>query len=600
MFILAFVANGTGDEGDSISHFLYSRYAFDHPENFLNHWAKPVYVLLTAPVAQGGFIAMKLFNVVLIITSIILMVKVGRILKIRNVWLAVFAMITAPMNIYLTLSGLTEPLFACWMMFGIYLLVKDKFIPAILWISFLPFIRAEGLIVFCVLGIYLLLKKYWYLIPVLSFGHLVYGVVGYFYYGDFWWIFNKSPYATSVSAYGSGDLFHFANKMHNVLGDFLPVLLLIGILAGGIKWFNYHFRKGYFSKEELWLVYGIGVAYFIAHSLFWYLGIFNSFGLMRVMIGVLPLYALIITQGINWLTGFLKSSHQTYAHYTFVTAMVVFLFLRLNYSRYLCQKEIQIGQTQLAEKYKEKYKDYTLYFDAPHLALVFDKDRFDAQQSRYTAQVLSGEPLAKKSIVIWDSWFSKVDLKVPLKSLMDNPKLKLIECEKTGNPKELKQTCLFEVKPEYTNKKLLMFENFETEPSMELLDSSYFKSGKYSRGVGGKNKFSKSFTGWMNAFTHEPHPEIIMSCWAYLPEGIKPETYPAQLVITYESKSKSFSFNKKIIFEKGDLPGWKKVNFSAPVPEYKLISDKIKAYVWNPDNRIIYIDDLRVAWNGGE
>ena len=600
MVILAFVANGTGDEGDSISHYLHSRFAFEHPENFLNHWAKPVFVLLTAPIAQGGFTAMKLFNIVLIIISTILMVKVGRQLNIQNVWIAVFAMIFAPMNISLTLSGLTEPLFACWMMFGIYLLIKEKPIPAILWLSFLPFVRSEGLIIFCVLTIYILLKKYWYLLPLLTFGHIVYGVVGYFYYGDFWWIFNKMSYATPSSAYGSGDLFHFANNMHQVLGDFLPVLLVIGILAGGVKMFNYLFCKGYFSKEEMWLVYGIGVAYFIAHSLFWYLGIFNSFGLMRVMVGVLPLYALIMAQGINWICGFLKTSHQPYAHYTIVAAMAIFLFLRLNYKRDLNLKEIQIGQTNLANKYADQYKDYTLYFDAPHIALAFDKDRFDSRESRYTPQILTGEPIAKKSIVIWDSWFSKTDYNVPLKKLMDSPKLKLIECEKTGNPKKPKQSCLFEVKPEYTNKKILMFEDFESESSKEFLDTTIFKSGKHSRWVGEKKKFSKSFTGWINAFTYESNPELMASCWVYLPEGIAPETHPAQLTISFESAYNSFNFNKKRIFEKGDLPGWKKVSFSAAVPKYKLIKDKIKVYVWNPDKRNIFIDDFQVKWNGGE
>ena len=65
MIFLAFWYDGTGDEGDSVFHFLYSKHAFEHPENFLNHWAKPVFVLITAPVAQFGFIAMKIFNIFL-------------------------------------------------------------------------------------------------------------------------------------------------------------------------------------------------------------------------------------------------------------------------------------------------------------------------------------------------------------------------------------------------------------------------------------------------------------------------------------------------------------------------------------------------------
>ncbi len=58
--IVAITANGTADEGDSVNHYLYSRYAFAHPENFFNHWAKPIFVMITAPVAYFGFTAMKL------------------------------------------------------------------------------------------------------------------------------------------------------------------------------------------------------------------------------------------------------------------------------------------------------------------------------------------------------------------------------------------------------------------------------------------------------------------------------------------------------------------------------------------------------------
>ena len=37
MLAMAFIANGTGDDGDSIAHYLFSRYAFVHPENFIEH-----------------------------------------------------------------------------------------------------------------------------------------------------------------------------------------------------------------------------------------------------------------------------------------------------------------------------------------------------------------------------------------------------------------------------------------------------------------------------------------------------------------------------------------------------------------------------------
>ena len=196
MVWLAVTTKGTGDWGDAIYHYLFAKYAFIHPENFLNHWAKPVFVLFAAPIAQGGFVAMKLFNVALLLGSTWLAWRLGKALDISNSWLVIFPMMTAPMNISHVLSGLTEPLFAFWLMSGIYLFVKKKPFFAVLLLSFLPFVRSEGLIVFCVLAIYLILKRWWYLLPLLAIGHIVYSLVGYFYYQDFLWVFNKMPYAT--------------------------------------------------------------------------------------------------------------------------------------------------------------------------------------------------------------------------------------------------------------------------------------------------------------------------------------------------------------------------------------------------------------------
>ena len=203
--------------------------------------------------------------------------------------------------------------------------------------------------------------------------------------------------------------------------------------------------------------------------------------------------------------------------------MAVFLILRLNYKRDLSLKEIQTGQSNLADKYAVEYEDYTVYYDAPHIAMAFHKDRFDSRKSRYTPQVLSGEPIPEKSIVIWDSWFSKTDYNVPLEALKNSPKLKLVDCEKTGNPKKPKQSCLFEVRPEYTNKKVLMLEDFENESSDKYLDQTVATSGKYSRWVGREKPYSKSFTGWINAFAYEENPIITATCWVYLPKGITPE-----------------------------------------------------------------------------
>ena len=68
--LVAIFTNGTGDAGDSVQHYLFSKSAFKHPELFLDHWAKPIFVLLSAPFAQLGFVGMKIFNCLIIFGSL--------------------------------------------------------------------------------------------------------------------------------------------------------------------------------------------------------------------------------------------------------------------------------------------------------------------------------------------------------------------------------------------------------------------------------------------------------------------------------------------------------------------------------------------------
>lgn len=601
MAVIALTANGTGDWADAINHYLYAKYAFQHPENFLNHWAKPVYVLFTAPIAQAGFTAIKFYNIAMVIGTIWVTWRVGKLLEIDRSWLVVFLIVTAPMTGYQSLSGLTEPMFACWMMLGIYWLIKENFSIALLWLSFLPFVRSEGLIIFCVLVLYLLIKQKWYLLPLLSIGHIIYGIVGHFYYGDFLWIFNKMSYATLDGAYGSGPFWHFADKMHTVIGDFQPALLLIGLASGLVALIQYWRGKTIFSKEKLWLVYGIAVAYFLAHSIFWHFGIFNSFGLLRVMIGVVPLFALIMVEGINELIRFFPTKNRVTWERSFLGILVVLLFLylhkKIDYRFHYFQNAAQEGQNQLVAKYKSTYSDYTYFFDAIHLALALEADCFDPSIHRKNPQLFTGEPIPAKSLIFWDDVFTGRELKIPLEKLEKDNRFKLIECLETGtweNPKP--KTCLFEFDSTYANTPILFKNGFEKVTASIALDSTNVKSGKYSCLLDEKHPYSSSFTGAINSL-QQTNSYLQVASWVYLSADITAFHTAPQVVISFESNNKSFGYHAQPLFEQGDKKGtWKYITFEQPIPKYKMFHDQAKAYIWNPTNIPVLIDDFEVSW----
>jgi hypothetical protein len=121
MCIVAFVAKGTGDDGDSIAHYLYSRDAFLYPKYFFNHWAKPLFVFISAPFAQFGWVGVKLMNVAALTVSLVLTYQLALRWQLRHAWLAPFFVVAQHRVLSHTLSGLTEPMFAAVLVWCVWL-----------------------------------------------------------------------------------------------------------------------------------------------------------------------------------------------------------------------------------------------------------------------------------------------------------------------------------------------------------------------------------------------------------------------------------------------------------------------------------------------
>ena len=102
--ILIFTAEGTADEGDSIMHYLYARDAYRYPEHFFNQWAKPLYVFITAPVAQGGFNAVKGFNLLCSCLALWLTFRSANKLQVAHAWIAPALAAFSPLLMIVTLS----------------------------------------------------------------------------------------------------------------------------------------------------------------------------------------------------------------------------------------------------------------------------------------------------------------------------------------------------------------------------------------------------------------------------------------------------------------------------------------------------------------
>jgi hypothetical protein len=430
LLCFAFVAEGTGDTGDSVFHYLFSKYAFEYPANFLNHWAKPFFVLVSAPFAQFGFVGIKVFNCCVATITVWLVYKVAKLLNSSNAWLAPIFLIFTPGYFTHIFSGLTEPLFGMILMWGLYLFFSKKHLFAAIILSFLPFVRSEGLIIVGVFAVYFVFDKGYRFLPWLFFGHLFYSIVGAFYYRDLFWVFTKIPYSDSTGKYGSGNWNHFLIQLNYIIGVPLYLFLGLGFVLKLKQFFTQGFLKAIFDSSGTTILHVLFSSFIVAHSLFWYFGIFESMGMKRVLIAVVPLVPLIVLEGLNGLiTLFNKPILQKSVFWVVFVAIVIFPFVpnpaSVNWKKDFSLTDDQLLIRDVSAYIKTNYSD-TIYTYAahPYFYLMNNINPFGDDFVELKNRAIKPKP--SHYLVIWDSWFATTENGVTLEQLYSDSTLTCI------------------------------------------------------------------------------------------------------------------------------------------------------------------------------
>ncbi|SHI67584.1 4-amino-4-deoxy-L-arabinose transferase [Hymenobacter daecheongensis DSM 21074] len=427
----------TYDTGDSINHYLYSRYAFRHPANFLESWAKPLFVLLTAGPAQLGFVGIKLFNCAVVAAAAWLAYRVAARLRLPWPWLAVLFTYAAPDYFRIQFSGLTEPLFSLILVAGVWLAFSNRTGWSAAVMSFLPFVRSEGFLLLGVWAVYLALSRQWRPLPLLVLGYLVYSVAGLLVYGDFLWVFTHNAYPYRATQYGHGDITHYLTHLPGVIGLVLFVLFWMGGIRVLSQWLRPRFRpQPDLFRAELLLIYGSVVVYCGAHTLFWWQGIFASFGMVRVLNAMVPLMAIIALNGVQALALLAKSARgQQRVRLGLTAAVVLFLFTGAR-TAFRWQRDFtKAADVRLADKagawFAAAYPGPKpmVVTEHPYLAEALQIDPFDKTQRRNISFLRARQPEGPVppagSLIFWDDWFSVIEGGVPLSRLRHNPQYRL-------------------------------------------------------------------------------------------------------------------------------------------------------------------------------
>jgi hypothetical protein len=185
------------------------------------------------------------------------------------------------------------------------------------------------------------------------------------------------------------------------------------------------------------LIHGTFWVLFIAHTLFWYYGIFMSYGLGRVLNAVMPMFALIALQGLNFVINIIKNKSVT-RWFTMVLTAYILIFpfthhpAAFNIHTSLKLESDQRIGVQIADMIKAQYPDYIVYVLHPQVMLSLGFDVFDKNKVRDLRDALN-KPLAEKSIVVWDSRFGVIDAGIALEDMKKVPQLIEIQRFNTDN-----------------------------------------------------------------------------------------------------------------------------------------------------------------------
>jgi hypothetical protein len=410
--IVIFMFPGTGDSGDSIMHYLFARHAPAHPELFFDLWAKPVAVLLSSPFAQFGFPGMKLFNLLAGSCAAFLAYKTAEAMGMANAWLAVLFVVCSPLFFMSNFTGLTEPLFAVVMMAGLLAVVRGNYKTGAVVIAFLPFVRQEGLIILGIATLYLAFRKEWRAIPWLLSGYVFFSITGLIIHRNPFWVFTAMPYLSVDSIYGSGPLFHFVNKLYYVIGLPVYALMVLGLITWCWTWLRVP-RIAWPDHSQL--ITGAFLAFFLFHTLAWFLGLFNSLGLNRVFVGVVPLIAIMALQGYNSAESFARRSSKYFLviPYFLVGYTLVFPFTgtpaSINWKVDMQLRPDQLLADEVADVIsKDDFPRGKYYYSYPYMSLALGIDHFD-QSRRSNLKDLNPGRLERGDMVVWDSHYGPED-----------------------------------------------------------------------------------------------------------------------------------------------------------------------------------------------
>lgn len=437
---------------DEICHYVFSRSVWENSDQIFNHWTRPGRNLVHCLAAPFGFTFARIYTLGLAMLAVWVTFKVGRILKVRMLWLVPLMLMFQSWFPELSYPVLTQTPFMLFWIVGVWLGLKGRWHLAGFCFGYLSLIRHEGILLTAIWGMWVIFNEggfgrqlIGYIKRQVSLGELVsalgrdllfglstvsaialYNVAALIFHGSFPFAvyFESNP----TDMYGSGTLFHYVPLLIGGVGAMSMLLSLVGVFA----------IKGKYAKWSLLLVtYPV---YFLLHALIFWKGAFASGGYYHFLMPMAPFFALMSAEGVAWIAGESKAIWRKCAG-GLAVIFVVFQGVNMAHHQVFYQNwsginagtaepdydifadPMKIGElsTNLVEAShwaEQQYPDAPIIL-AKHIAHNFTQDNISTRE----LLTCENEPLHKMevgTIYIWDHQYCEYENRIKYRSFADS------------------------------------------------------------------------------------------------------------------------------------------------------------------------------------
>jgi len=430
--LMAGRSEGTYYGGDSYWHYYFSKYAFQFPVFYLDHWAKPFFTLVSSPFSQFGYKGIIFFNILCGTAAGYMAFLTAKKNAFRYPEMALVFILFTPIFMKMMFTGMTEIFFTFLLTAGFYFLIDKKYVLSAVLLSFLPYVRNEGIIFLFLFSLFFIYKRKFIPVLVLATGTIIYSFAGGIYFRDILWLIHKSPYQLSGDVYGHGELSFYYKALTLCLGDFLKILVYIGLIITLVSLINFFRKRQMLLKNQaqnMIFVILVPVLYFSFQSIIWWKGWMSVLGDYRFLTAIVPFTSIIALFGFEKICGWLKvRAIAVYGLIVVVSVLVIYQTLLANPLPVPLMDENIVVRYTVDWIKRNRYNQSVIYYFNPYIPLALDASPFNNQKLR--EGIKNPETIEKTvppgSILIWDSHFSANEALLPLSRVLNSKSFRLL------------------------------------------------------------------------------------------------------------------------------------------------------------------------------